>query len=341
MKKSLVLISIFLAVVFIAAGCSSSQTSKNEVAKPESKSAATTETKQSELKKVKIAYYGGTCEAPLYTAYEKGFFKEKGLDVELIKVTFDTLKEGIATGKIDAIQVSAGELKPIEQGLDIKITNGVHTGCIQTVVPNNSSIQSIKDLKGKTIGVEAMGGVPMTLLSIELSKNGIDPKTDVTWKVFPAPQLALVLEKGEIDAFGTWDPFGQLALNDQKVRRLFSNTHTEPYSNMYCCFIGLNGKLVKNDPATAKAITEAIQAGGVWVEKNPQEAAKLAIDKKYTGGDVTTSGELLHEYTFTSDTAKAKESLAFYFNGLKEQKILDPSTDPQLLLENTFVDLYK
>jgi len=165
------------------------------------------------------------------------------------------LAKGIATGKIDAIQVSAGELKPIEQGLDIKITNGVHTGCIQTVVPNNSPIQSIKDLKGKTIGVEAMGGVPMTLLSIELSKNGIDPKTDVTWKAFPAPQLALVLEKGEIDALGTWDPFGQLALNDKKVRRLFSNTHTDPYKSMYCCFVGLNGKLVKDDPETAKAIT--------------------------------------------------------------------------------------
>ena len=49
-----------------------------------------------------------------------------------MKVDFDTLKEGVATGKIDAVQVTAGELKPVEQGLDIKVharrPHGLHPG---------------------------------------------------------------------------------------------------------------------------------------------------------------------------------------------------------------------
>src|SRR3954471_4563602 len=35
--------------------------------------------------KVKVGYIGLTCEAPLFTAYEKGFFKEEGVDVEMVK----------------------------------------------------------------------------------------------------------------------------------------------------------------------------------------------------------------------------------------------------------------
>ncbi len=324
-KKVLVLLTAgIFAVSLVVAGCSSSKKAGERTA---------------EAKKVKIAYYGGTCEAPTYIAYEKGIFKQKGLDVELVKVNFETLKEGMATGKIDAVQVSSGELKPIEQGLDIKITDGVHTGCIQTVVPINSTIKSVKDLKGKTIGVEAIGGVPMTLLSIELGKNGINPKTGVTWKAFPAPQLTQALEKGEIDVFSTWDPFGQIALNNKKVRLIFSNTHTAPYKENYCCFIGINGKLIAEKPNVAKAITEALREASLWVEQNPGEAARISIDKKYTSGELVTSSQLLDDYKFEPNPSKAKESLRFYLRNLKEQQILEKSTEPDRLLEKTFVDL--
>lgn len=42
--------------------------------------------------------------------------------------------------------------KPAEQGLDISFTAGIHTGCIQTLVPVSSEIKSLGELKGKLIG---------------------------------------------------------------------------------------------------------------------------------------------------------------------------------------------
>jgi len=333
-KKTLVaLVSATVIFSLVMAGCGGNTKAPEGSGKTAEQAAP--------AKKVKVAYYGSTCEAPTYIAFEKGIFKKKGLDVELVKVNFETLKEGIATGKVDFVQVTAGELKPIEQGLDIKITSGVHTGCIQTVVPVNSSIKSPADLKEKTIGVEAIGGVPMSLLSIELGRLGVNPKTGVTWKAFPGPQLVQALEKGEIDAFATWDPFGQLAINEGKVRHIFSNTHTAQYKDHYCCFVGINGKVSKEKPEVARSITEALQEAGQWIEENPKEAAKIVIDKKYTDGDLETSGTLLTEYTFKSDTTQAKESLAFFLKGLKDQQILDSSTDPDQLLQSIFVDVSK
>src|SRR5690349_12749478 len=45
--------------------------------------------------KVKVAYLGLTCEAAMFVAYEKGFFKEEGLDVEFVKTDWDGLRDGL------------------------------------------------------------------------------------------------------------------------------------------------------------------------------------------------------------------------------------------------------
>jgi NitT/TauT family transport system substrate-binding protein len=303
-------------------------------------SAASTSTKKLENVSVRIGHYGGTCEAPVYIAYEKGFFKARGLNVELVKTNFDTLKEGIGTGKIDAVQASPGLFKPIEQGLNIKLTNGIHTGCIQAVVPVNSTIQSVKDLKGKNIGVDAIGGVPQVFLSIELGKARIDPAKDVTWKAYPGAQLQQAMDKGELDAYATWDPFPQLSIDSGKARKIFGNSHASgAEANQFCCFVGINGNIVKNKPDVAKAITDAIEEGAAWVGAHPQEAAQLAVDRKYIDGDVATNAKLLASYEFINDPSRAKASVTTILNAMKEQNILDKTTDVSDFANKVFVDL--
>lgn len=324
MKKptSIILIIVLILSVVIA-GCTNDKT---------------TSVKQTR-EKVKIGYYGGTCEAPLYIAKEKGFFAKNGLDVELVALAGDTLKEGIGTGKIDALMVSPALFKPIEQGLDIKITDGIHTGCIQAVAPANSPINKIADLKNKTIGVESIGGVPMTLLSVELNKAGINPKTEVSWKAYPGPQLSQAMEKGEVDVFATWDPFGEIAVKEGKAKNIFSTTHSPAYKNQYCCFVGVNGKLAKDDPETVRKITLSFAQAGQWVEENPAEAARITIEKKYSSGDIDTVTQLLTDYTFKSDPAAAEKSMEFYFKALKDQEIFDSTTDPEALLKSVFIKI--
>ncbi|KAA5806286.1 ABC transporter substrate-binding protein [Thermoanaerobacterium thermosaccharolyticum] len=324
MKKSLSLFfAVLLALTFIISGCSNkaSQASSNKPVH------------------VRIGHYGGTCDAATYVAYEKGYFKKNGLDVELVKVDFNTLKDGIGTGKIDAVNASPGLFKPIEQGLNIKLVDGIHTGCIQGVVPVNSPIKSIKDLKGKTIGVDAIGGVPMVLLSMELSQNGIDPKKDVTWKVYPDPQLEQAIDKGEIDAFVNWDPFGEQYIESGKGRKIFGNNHDGDPNNQYCCFVGINGKLVKENPEVAKAIANSYAEADKWIEGHQEETAQLEVDKKYIPGDVELNAKLLKSYEFVSDKERAKKSFTTIVTSMKQQKILDPSTDVNTFVNNVFVDL--
>src|SRR6516225_3435607 len=91
--------------------------------------------------KVTIAYLGLTCEAPIFVAFEKDFYGEEGLEAELVRTDWDGLREGLGLGKFDANHTLVMYLlKPIEQGMDVKITGGVHTGCLRLQVGANSDL---------------------------------------------------------------------------------------------------------------------------------------------------------------------------------------------------------
>src|SRR5215469_15707084 len=53
------------------------------------------------LTKVKIGYVGLTCDSDLFVAYEKGFFKDEGLEVEMVKMPWPDLSTALSLGKVD------------------------------------------------------------------------------------------------------------------------------------------------------------------------------------------------------------------------------------------------
>src|SRR5947209_67729 len=168
-----------------------------------------------ERTKLKVAYLGLTCEAPIFIANEKGFFQEQGVDVELVRTDWDGLREGLGTGKFDANHTLVMYLlKPIESGTDVKITGGIHTGCLRVQASTKSSIQSVRDLKGKKIGVPThIGSPPFLFASRVLAANGIDPrpeKKEVEWLAFLPDVLGKAAEDGRVDAIATSDPIGTI-----------------------------------------------------------------------------------------------------------------------------------
>src|ERR1044072_7413810 len=137
--------------------------------------------------KIRVGYIGITCEAPIFTAVEKGFFKEEGLDVTLVKCEWANYKDALELGGFDVTHhLVMYFLKPIEQVLDFKFTGGIHRGCLRVQASAKSSIQSVKDLRGKRIGVPGMGTPPFIFANRVVGADGIDPRKDATWLRFPA-----------------------------------------------------------------------------------------------------------------------------------------------------------
>jgi len=307
----------------------------------------TTQTSQNQTRsnKVVIAHAGGTCEAPTYVAIHKGFFADEGLDVELVQMGFDQLRVALDAGTVDAAQSNFQWFKTIEQGYNVKLTAGLHTGCIKAVTPVSSRINSIADLKGKTIGVEAIGGGPQIALSVKLREVGVNPLTEVEWKAYPAAQLEEAVNKGEIDAFISWDPFPTQAHDhcqdngNSSYKYLLDTSADAPFSKSYCCFVAISGKVVTGDPEKAAAITRALLRGTEWVGEHPQEAAQIIVDNNYAGGDVSLHANLLSSYGWQPSINQAKANIQFYIAELKTQGILESSTNADDLYNKVFAEV--
>jgi len=103
--------------------------------------------------KIRVGYIGITCEAPIFCAVENGFFREEGLDVELVKCEWSKYKDVLALGGFDITHhLIMYLLKPIEQGLDVKFTAGIHRGCLRIQSAIDGNIKTAQDLRGKRIG---------------------------------------------------------------------------------------------------------------------------------------------------------------------------------------------
>ncbi|MCW1913047.1 ABC transporter substrate-binding protein [Luteolibacter sp. GHJ8] len=280
------------------------------------------------LTKIKVGYIGLTCEAPLYIAKEKGYFKEQGLDVEMVKCEWGQFKDLVGLGTIHVVhQPIMAFLKPIEEGLDVKLTAGIHRGCLRIQAPLGGNLKTVQDLKGKRIGVPGMGTPPFIFANRVLGDNGIDPRNDVQWKVFPSSELGLALEKGEVDAIANSEPIGLLLLADKKVQNISDQTLDEPYASEYCCGVIVNGKYAEANPDATAAVTKAIMKGAKWVETNPRAAAILSVEKKYILSNPELNAEALGRLRYIPSIAGGKEAIRGAAEGMKRAGILKPDMD--------------
>jgi len=290
--------------------------------------------------KVRVGYIGLTCEAPIFTAVEKGFFKEEGLDVSLVKCEWANYKDVLALGGFDVTHhLVMYFLKPIEQGLDVKFTGGIHRGCLRVQAPAKSPLNSIKDLKGKRIGIPGMGTPPFIFANRVLGANGIDPGKDITWLVFPAGELGLALDKGEVDAVATSEPIGTLLTADGKVRTIADQAQDPPYNNEYCCAVLVNGKFLAKNPKAAAAATRALLKAAKWVETNPAAAARMSVEKKYLASNPELNTVAISHLRYVPSVSGAEAAVKSAALEMKKAGMMVPSTDPEDLAKRAFARL--
>src|SRR5436190_16858773 len=293
-------------------------------------------------KHVKVGFIGLTCEAPIYTAYEKGFFKEEGLEPELVKCSWAAYKDNLALGSYDITHhLVMYFLKPIEQGLDVRFLGGVHTGCLRVQTGVNSPIHTIQDLKGKSIGVPGMGTPPFVFASRVFGTHGVDASKDIQWKVYPAGELGLALKKGEVDAVANAEPTGTLLIAQGIARNVEGMDEAKdlPYANEYCCEIVANGKWIDANPDSAARATRAILRATKWVQENPKAAAALAVEKKYLASTVELNTVALSRLKYIPSVSIAEQTLYTAAKEMREAKMLSPTTDTDALAKRAFQHL--
>ena len=165
---------------------------------------------QTPLKKVRIAYGGqGLVMSPwLALPGPLGYWRQEGLEIELINTQ----------GSLQAIQLLIGDRADLAQITSAPLVQAVtNNGMLirdvmlntiidwSLVVLQDSPIQTIRDIKGKSIGTAGFGGGGVSLLKSLLQSNGLDPDRDVTvYATGPVAQAAQALKTNKVQGLFYW-----------------------------------------------------------------------------------------------------------------------------------------
>jgi len=144
-------------------------------------------------------------------AVQKGWFKEAGVDVNFEWFEYVPSMEAFAAGKIDAVCMTNGDaLVTGATGAPSKaiLINDFSNG--NDMVVGQPGIKSIKDLKGKKVGVE-IGFVDHLLLLKGLAANGMT-ESDVELVNVPTSETPKALASGDVSAIAAWQPNSGQAL---------------------------------------------------------------------------------------------------------------------------------
>lgn len=144
-------------------------------------------------------------------AIDKQWFKEEGVDIKFEWFDYVASMDAYAGGQLDAVTMTNG---------DALVTGATGAKSVMIIINDYSNgndmivgkagINSLKDLKGKKVGVE-IGFVDHLLLLNGLKKNGLK-ESDVTLVNVPTNETPQVLASGDVAAIGAWQPNSGIAL---------------------------------------------------------------------------------------------------------------------------------
>lgn len=137
------------------------------------------------------------------------------------------------------------------------------------IVPGDSPIRTVADLKGKTVGV-SRGSGSHYVLAAALKRAGLS-FADIRPAYLQAPEGAVAFEQGALDAWSIWDPFLAFAEAKRPVRVLADGTGLTSYHRYYL----VNDAFVAAQPEVVSTVYRSLIEAGAWVKANPEEAVAL------------------------------------------------------------------
>ncbi len=136
------------------------------------------------------------------------------------------------------------------------------------LVPPDSTIRSLADLKGKRIGFQK-GSSAHYLVVRALDKAGLQ-WSDITPLYLTPSDARAAFEKGALDAWGIWDPYYAAAEIDGRARVLSTGQGLSSNNSFY-----LGSKALTQQPALLKALFAALTEADAWTKANLPQTAKF------------------------------------------------------------------
>lgn len=265
---------LMVVVALVAAACGGSSTSS---------STTSSSTPSSGSNQIRVALVeAATANLPFQVAQADGFFKRLGLHVTLSTPSIPFSELPATLGKqFDVVIGSQPDLiRAHTSGIDVVALSGLQKDNPKDpgaalVVPGNSPIKTIADLKGKTVGAPSTVGNNWTALQCWAKKAGVGP-TDFKGLQGPTPQLPDLLKQGRFDSILIFEPLltPAVASGDRNIGNAYANCFGHPE---FTALLLSQGTWAKAQSNAIRKFLQALNEAKAQIASNPGAAKQLFI----------------------------------------------------------------
>lgn len=306
--------------------------------------AAQTTLAAAESHKIKVGIMATSAMIPLYYAQENGWYKEAGLEVELIEMKGGATVIPAIIG--NSIQIGYSNVLSIllarSTGLDLQIIcnhlnegytkkagepGGYTTSSSGIIVLQDSEVKGAKDLEGKKVAVNAIKNIDWMAVREWMEKNNADPEK-VTWVEVDFPRMIPALVGKKVDAVEVVEPFKTI-LRAQGGKLLVNTLHDLRPGLTLACFVAKEDWIRKN-PKEVEEFVSVTARGQKYMDTHLKERNQLAI--KYTKTSPDIVGKMAwHKWTSKVD----EESMNFWIKLSQKHGLLKKGPDLEKLIYKT------
>lgn len=246
------------------------------------------EKKPLEKKDLKIGFIPITCASPLIMADPLGFYRQQGLNVQLMKTAgWALIRDKIMNKEYDATHF----LSPMPVAISLGLGSAAMPMNVATI--QNINGQAIvlankhknnrdpKNWKGFKFAIPFDYSIHNFLLRYYLAEHGINPDTDVQLRVTPPPEMVANLRAGNIDGFLGPDPFNQRAVFEELG--FIHILSREIWEGHPCCAFGVPTEFIQQNPNTFAALYRSVLTAAAMARKpdNRELIAKVIAPAQY------------------------------------------------------------
>jgi len=223
---------------------------------------------------LRVGYLRVMDVAEAIAAYEGGFYEKPGLDVELVEFQSGTdLIKAIVGGQLDTgVLGFTNAASWSSRGADLKVVGGAQHGFHAIVVREDAGIETVADLKGKTLASQKEGSTADTVLrGVVLKDAGLGPKDVNVLGV--SPQVAVQsLVGSRVEAAFLFEPQASIAKLVAPVKQIYEVGQVWPFP---CMVVITSGEVLKERKDAVWKSLDAQNEAIELLENQPDEAAKL------------------------------------------------------------------
>jgi NitT/TauT family transport system substrate-binding protein len=291
-----------------------------------------------EVTTIRFAKDPVTCIAPQAAEWllrAEGFSDIRHVDVTEARIQrAEAAKSGgiadmIAHNEIDLGRDFAPDhVRGMDAGAPMTILAGLHLGCFDVFAKED--IHRLSDLKGRTVGVISGSSGDKQMLRIMVSLVGLDPDRDIRWISSESRDPMDLFTAGKIDAFLAVPPFLQELRARNIGHVIFSSITDRPWSQYYCCYLGISTEFARKRPVATKRVLRAILKATDLCASQPARMAQLLVEQGYTTRfDYALQALNEIRYDVWRDY-NHEDTLRFYALRMQEAGLI--KTDPQKLI---------